>query len=348
MPSVQVKNVNSQHHDGASLSPGRTSMTMPRPIMSTGRYAALSGLAAATAFYLLWVILNVEGEESPWVASGVAAGMTILACIVAREIKVRRHDHVARQHKLPDPARYQTKKRLGYTATLTAATTAIRRLERRLREIERRGATPVEHLEACRLCEQYLKSAEETLPTLGMGTEVRAAVRAGQERVGVLRKRHLLLWARKESQSLTMQAQQRTRPEDKIELAQNALAVIDEALQAYPSESELHESGLAVREYIASVTLARWVTLAERAEFKNQIIEAADYYRDALFDLSRADISDATRDEAATRLLAKLQMLQAYLATSDDTAANENTSSAGLLTADVVKKPDLLDETCPS
>lgn len=323
-------------------------MMTPRPIMSTGRYTALSGLAAATSFYVLWWMLNVEGEESPWVASGVASGMTILACIVWREIKVRRQDQLARLHKLPNANRYQTKKRLGYTATLTAATTAIRRLERRLREIERRGATPSEHLEACRLCEQYLKSAEETLPTLGMGTEVRAAVRAGQERVGVLRKRHLLLWARKESQSLTMQAQQHTRPEDKIELAQNALAVIDEALQAYPNERELRDSGLAVREYIASVTLARWVTLAERAEFKNQITEAVDYYRDALFDLSRADISDATREEAANRLLGKLQMLQAYLATSNDTAANESTSGARLLTADVVKNPDLLDETYSS
>ncbi len=325
---------------------------MPRPIMSTGRYAALSGLAAATAFYVLWWVLSVEGDESPWVASGVAAGMTILACVVAREIKMRRHDHLARLHQLPNTTRYQAKKRLGYTATLTAATTAIRRLERRLREIERRGATPVEHLEACQLCEQYLKSAEETLPTLGVGTEVRAAVRAGQERVSVLRKRHLLLWARKESQSLTMLAQQRTRPEDKIEMAQNALAVIDEALQAYPNETELYESGLAVREYIASVTLARWVTLAERAEFKNQIAEAADYYRDALFDLSRADISEATREEAADRLFGKLQMLRAYLATNDDTAANENTDgntdNAGLLTTDVVKKPDLFDETCPS
>ncbi len=330
MPVADIKNTVHQQRvstaERASLLAQNTMHIAPRPVMPISRYVLLSGAASLASFQALWWLLTISGDEAPWLASCVAAGMTILACIVAREIRVRHYGSraaLAYRHETLHPnSNYQSKKRLGYTATLTAATTAIRRLERRLREIERNGVSAEAHFEAYRLCQQYLMSAEETLPTLGVGTEVRAAVRAGQERVQLLKKRHLLLWARKESQAMILQAQQRVRFEDKIETAQTAAAAIDEALKAYPNEAELHESARAVREYIASVNVARWVSLAERAVFKGNIAEAADFYRDALFDLSRANISEEVREEAAERLLNQLRLLQAHLATNDNAPPN--------------------------
>lgn len=286
-----------------------------RRAMSNGRYIFLSGAISVLTFQGLWWMLGEYGDESPWVASSVGAGVALLACIVAREIRLRsgarkiaRARHAHRSSSRFDS--YQSKQRLGYTATLAAATTAIRRLERRLREIERGAATAADHLEASRLCEQYLSSAEDTLPTLGVGTEVRAAVRSGQERVRVLHKRHLLLWACKESRAILAAAQTRLRDEDKIETANAALAVIDKALEVYPDERDLKDSAQAVREFIASVGVAHWVKLAERAEFKGNREEAENHYRDALFDLSRADIGDEVREEVTRHVNCKLQLLQ--------------------------------------
>lgn len=298
---------NDEQHKSAPPPP----LLKSRAVMSSARYLVLSGIGSLLTFQAVWWAVSVySADEAPWIAASVATGVALMGCMVGREIRVRTVYKRGRGFNLNASTRnYQSKKRLGYTATLAAATSALRKLERRLREIERNATTPHEHLEAYRLCEQYLSSAEETLPTLGLGTEVRAAVRAGQERVGKLKYRHLLLWARKESQAKLALAQQCVRPEDQIEIAQQALTAIKEALKVYPQDRELEDSAQAMREYIARAALARWIGLAERAEFKQQFAEASDFYRNALFDLSRADISEDVRAQAAELIRKRLQKL---------------------------------------
>ena len=103
---------------------------------------------------------------------------------------------------------------------------------------------------------------------------------------------------------------------DKIETAQRALEVIDSALKLYPEESELLESERAVREFISSVKVSHWVELAERAAFKGYYARAIDRYRDALFYLSREEIKEERRAEAAARIGREIEMLRARLKTS--------------------------------
>ncbi len=104
-----------------------------------------------------------------------------------------------------------------------------------------------------------------------------------------LQKHHLLTWARDSSRSLTYEAQQRARTSERIEAANRALHCLESALKYYPRRTDLHESSVAIREFIASVKVAHWVELAERSAFKGHYRRAIERYKDALFYLSRED-----------------------------------------------------------
>jgi len=106
--------------------------------------------------------------------------------------------------------------------------------------------------------ELAFRSTEEGLRNGSYSTEKVIAVRSGQERVRGLRRHHLLTWARNQSQALTREAQNRVRTSDKIETANKALDCIDQALTAFPGETELKESRTAIEEFIVSVKVAHW------------------------------------------------------------------------------------------
>jgi len=204
---------------------------------------------------------------------------------------------------------------------------ALRTLQQRLAELDGAHAAPEAHLEAFRLCEQYLAGADESLRT-APAAEMRAALRTGQERVRALRRKHLLTWARGESTRLTHEAQRRVRAADRIETAQRALEVLGEALRLYPGERDLRDSAAAVRDFVASVKVGQWVEMAERAAFRGRYARAISRYRDALFYLSRAEMSDEARAEAAARIQREIEMLRARLDTDGADAPPADPRSA--------------------
>jgi AraC-like DNA-binding protein len=186
--------------------------------------------------------------------------------------------------------------------------------------------------------------------TAGSAADIRAALRAGQERVRALQRKHLLAWARGETTRLTHEAQRRVRLSDRIETAQQALEVLDEALRAYPGEPELLQSSVAVRNFIASVKVGQWVEMAERAAFRGRYSRAIARYRDALFYLSRAEMGDEARHEAAARIQREIEMLRARLDTDDaDDAELADPRSAprvrGRRKREFPAEPHLADET---
>ncbi len=209
---------------------------------------------------------------------------------------------------------------------------AYRELQKQSAEAEAAGSIPNLHLEAYHSCKDYLASTEDALRTRGINSQSLAALRAGQERVRVMQKHHLLTWASGSSRALTFEAQRRVTISEKIEMAMRALDVIDSALKVYPDAEELQESMTAIREYISSVKVAHWVELAERAAFKGQYRRAIDRYRDALFYLSRESMSESTRNEGAERITREIDLLRARLKTrkSDkDNRVNSNTNTNG-------------------
>jgi tetratricopeptide (TPR) repeat protein len=198
----------------------------------------------------------------------------------------------------------------------------LRALERYLLELDTRHSTPMQHLEAYYSCEQYLAQIGETLSRTTIEVDVRAALRAGTERIRSLQKRHLLAWARKESQRITASAQRHASAFEQIKTAERALEVLNEALQIYPDEPKLQASAEAVREFAASVHIKRWVELAEREAFKGHYAKAIDHYRNALFDLTRADIGEDARREVAEKITREVQLLYAHRAATGATEEN--------------------------
>lgn len=276
---------------------------------------AAAGAAAAALFFVLWWMLHNSGDEAPWVPAGLAASVVMLVAAAAREVVMRRAwtRYILEQGN-HDQTVKGARKRGGSSSSASndSRSAALRALSKQCAEADAAGSLPEAHLEAYHACKEFLAGADESLRT-ATSAERRVALRAGQEHARSLQKHHLLMWARNSSRALTHEAQRRVSVSDKIETAMRALDVIDAARKVYPNEPELQESELAVREFVASVKVGRWVELAERAAFKEQYERAIERYRDALFYLSRETMKDEVRVETAERIGREIELLRARI-----------------------------------
>ncbi|MBC7911407.1 MAG: hypothetical protein H7Y30_12950 [Pyrinomonadaceae bacterium] len=314
-------------------SSGSTPRRPPRHRMpSTPGYIATAGATAAALFFGVWWMLHTSGDEAPWVPAGLAASVIMLVALAAREVIMRRAwtryilEQDRRGFPVSDATRTKGHQQSGSSGSSSPQSAALRELQKRSAEADAAGALPNMHLEAYHSCREYLASTEEAVRARSINTQSLAALRAGQERVRALQKHHLLTWASGSSRALTFEAQRRVTVSDKIEMALRALDVIDSALKIYPDEAELHQSSTAIREYIASVKVAHWVELAERAAFKGQYRRAIDRYRDALFYLSREGMAESTRLQTAERITREIEMLRARLKMRGDAVKDERDS----------------------
>jgi hypothetical protein len=301
-----------------NVSSSASQRTQRARMPSSSGYMLASGATAAALFFILWWMLNSSGDESPWVPAGLAASVVMLVAIAAREVVMRRAwsryilEHDRREQSASEGQQRSSSRR---NQSIDSYSMRLRAIQQQSAEANAPGSLPEAHLETYLSCQEYLEGADDRLRNGTVSNESRVALRAGQERARILAKHHLLNWARGASRSLTHEAQQRVRLSDKVETAMRALDVIESALKLYPEEAELHESELAVREFIASVKVSHWVELAERAAFKGHYARAIDRYRDALFYLSRGNMKEETRAESAQRIGREIEMLRARLKT---------------------------------
>ena len=309
----------------------------PRPrVPSAAGYLTAAALVALGVFLSIWWLLVSAGDGAPWLPAGLAASVVMLVAFAAREVVMRRawarytrelewHMGAGEAVKLPGAAAVRQGgdgRRPARKPSLHRTATSLRALQQHLAKAEELGAqAPEAHLEAYRLCEQYLASAEAAMSAPGVAADRRVALRAGQERVRGLQKHHLLAWTRGEAQRLTREAQKRVSVSDRIETAMRAVDAIDEALKLYPGEPELKESAAAVRNYIASVKVAHWVEMAERAAFRGRYKRAVARYGDALFYLARAEMGEEARAEASQRITQEIDLLRARMAAEGEVVA---------------------------
>ncbi|MBA3355962.1 MAG: hypothetical protein H0U18_08500 [Pyrinomonadaceae bacterium] len=282
---------------------------------STG-YMIAAGAAAIALFFALWWMLVVGGDEAPWVPAGLAASVVLLVALSAREVVMRRAwTRYLLENSVPEGGtRVSSDKRNSskktYSTSLHVA--ALATIQKQSAAAETASA-PDSHLDVFHLCQNYLESTEEAFRATNLPPQKRNALRAGQERVRTLGKHHLLTWARDSSRTLTHEAQKRVRVSDKIETANRAVECLDSALKIFPEEHELNESKLAIREFIASVRVAHWVELAERAAFKGHYRRAIDRYKDALFYLERESLKEDVRIAGEERIGREIEALRLRL-----------------------------------
>jgi hypothetical protein len=277
----------------------------------------IAAVAAAIAlFFALWWMLVVGGDEAPWVPAGLAASVVLLVALSAREVVMRRAwTRYLLENGVPDTnARasgdhpHSSKK--SYATSVHAA--ALAAIQQQSAEAEATSSVDG-HLQVFHLCQNYLESTEQALRSNELSAEKRNALRTGQDQVRGLEKHHLLTWARDSSRVLTREAQKRVRVSDKIETANRAVECLDTALTVFPQEHELYESRVALLEFIASVRVAHWVELAERAAFKGHYRRAIDRYKDALFYLERETINEDIRTAGGERISREIELLRVRL-----------------------------------
>ncbi|HVQ39584.1 MAG TPA: hypothetical protein VMS31_18745, partial [Pyrinomonadaceae bacterium] len=278
----------------------------------------LGALVAAVALFLaLWWMLISGGDEAPWIPAGLAASVVLLVVLSAREVVMRRAwtryllEHGER-HTRSSSSRKGSSGKTHSTSMLSAA---WRRIQTQSEEADS-AANPESHFDVFQLCQDYLSTTDETLRSNSLPAEKRIAIRAGQDRIRAIQKHHLLTWARDSSRSLTYEAQQRARTSDKIEAANRALHCLESAQKFYPDEAELHDSSVAIREFIASVKVAHWVELAERSAFKGHYLRAIERYKDALFYLDRETVKEEVRIAGAQRIGREIELLQSRLSSA--------------------------------
>jgi tetratricopeptide (TPR) repeat protein len=259
------------------------------------------------------------GDEAPWLPAGLAASVVLLVALSAREVVMRRawtryllENGINTRFESHRSGQPQKK---SYSSSLLSA--ALRAIQKQSLEADAPGATPESHLEVFHLCQEYLTTTDEALRT-NLASEKTIALRSGQERVRAIQKHHMLTWARDTTRLLTREAQQKARVTDKIETANRALECLESALKAYPEEPELNESRLAIREYIASVKVAHWVELAERAAFKGHYKRAINRYMDALFYLNRETMKEEVRAAGAEKIQREIDALRTMVESSND------------------------------
>ena len=290
---------------------------------SSAGYLTVAIILAAVMFFGLWWMLVRGGDEAPWLPAGLAASVVLLVALSAREVVMRRawtryllDQGISQKRPNRSDSSSSRSHKKGFSASLHSA--ALRTIQKQSTAAEQPGSTPDAHLDVAHLCHDYLSATDEAMRSGRLGTEKGIAIRAGQERVRALHKHHLLTWARGHSRALTHEAQQRARTSDKIETANKALECIDSALRVYPNEAELHESKVAIGEFIASVKVAHWVELAERSAFKGHYRRAIDRYRDALFYLNQDVVKAEVRAAGTEKIERQIAELESRLRPIDD------------------------------
>lgn len=271
---------------------------------------------SAAVFFLVWGLLLAGGDQAPWIPAGLAAAVVLLVTLSAREVVMRRAwTRYLLEHGVPQQTSRAKRSKAGasrntYSTSLHSA--ALAAIQKRSSAVDSSSSAEA-HFEIFKLCQNYLDSAAEALRSNSLSTEKRHALKSGQERARALERHHLLTWARDSSRSLTHEAQRRARMYDKIETAHRAIDCLDFALKIFPDEQGLNESKLAIKEFIASVKVAHWVELAERAAFKGHYRRAINRYKDALFYLDRESVKEDVRRTGSEKIELEIELLQARL-----------------------------------
>lgn len=276
-------------------------------------------MAAAVSiafFFLVWGIMRDEGDETPWVTSGVGASIILGGAVVLRELILRRarNKYLTTERRVAanfSEARAQLGDRRGSAKLTLEKNAAI------LKEIKQKSDAAkvlnkfsAGHREVFELCGEYLARNESELTTVGAGSPRLAALLKARKTAAGFHRYHLLQWAEIEARSLTNEAKGLADVNERLRAATDALGVIDFALQNYPADEDLLQSRVVLTEMSVSIRVTDLIERAERAAFKNDYPEALSLYRDALFYLGRDNLDTADRRAAAQHIEAEMQRLR--------------------------------------
>jgi len=279
-------------------------------------YYVLSVAVSAAVFFLIWDVLNTGREETPWVTAGISASVLLGGAVLLREVILRRaRNRLIRQQRIIDSRVEGAGVRVGdfrepSKLTLEQNAAILREIKQKSDAAKILNKFSAAHREVFELCGEYMARNESELRTVGAGSPRLAPLLRGRTVIAEYHHYHVLRWAEIEARSLTGEAKSRSRTNERVDAGQNALTVIESALEFYPSEPSLIESRELVVDLIASIRVADWVERAERAAFKGNYSRSITLYKEALFYLGRENVGGHDRERAAFRINAAIEQIR--------------------------------------
>ncbi len=286
--------------------------------LPASNYYVLAVAISTAFFFLVWGILHDGGEELPWITAGISASILLCGAVILREIVLRRaRNRYLRQQRMLENMMYRggverhgRDPRNSSKLTLEGNAAILNEIQLKSEAARVLNRVSAGHQEVFELCSEYILRNDDELKTVGAGSPRLAPLLKGRSAAAEYHKYHLLKWAEMESRNLTNEARSLSNPAEKVEAAQNALSVIESALDSYPAEPALLQSQELLRDLIVSIKLAPLVEKAERAVFEGDYAGGKSLYRDALFYLGRDNIESESRRQAADRINGQIERIR--------------------------------------
>ncbi len=296
---------------------GYKAVRQNRPFwLPASNYYVLTTAVTAAVFFLLWAVLNDEGDEMPWVGAGIGASVILGGAVFLREFVLRnaRERYVTAQRRLDHNIAVLPALNPGIQnpnkLTLEKNAAIIKQIKQKSEAARILNKFANGHLEVFEVCNEYLLLSRNELKTVAVGSPRLAALRRGREVVKELHRFHLLEWAEIESRAHSRDAKNNVTINERLEASQKALDVIHTALQFYPNESNLKHSETALTEFIGTIKISHWIEQAERSVFKGHYKRAVEHYQDALFYLGRENAESAEHQMIKEKITAEIEKIR--------------------------------------
>lgn len=270
---------------------------MRRPFwLPASNYYVLALAIALAFFFVVWGVLDdIDGMRAPWQTAGVSASILLVGTVVLREMILRRTRAYLRQ---PPTIRAQDRHKL----TIERASTILAEIRRKSEAANVLDKIASGHREVYEMCAVFLQRIDSELATVQAGSPRLAALLKSRNQASEFHRSHMLRWAEIEARTLSNHSRTKPEPSERMRAAREAVAVVEEALVAYPAEEALMESRDILSELAASIKVANTVEEAERAALRGDISGARGLYQDALTYLAHENAYVPERDRAVSRI----------------------------------------------
>jgi hypothetical protein len=284
--------------------------------LPASNYYVLASAVSLAFFFAGWGVMQDEYEETPWIPSGIGASVILGGAVILREVILRKarerytriEPGLAQKFSGVHP-QFRNRQR-NSKLTLEQNATILGEIKQKSNAAKVLGKYSAGHREVFELCGEYIDRIENELKTVNASSPRFSSLLKGRKSASEFHRYHLLQWAEIEAKTLTTEANSQGNISDRINAANNAVGVLEFALESYPAEQTLLDSRDVLREMSVSIKVGDWIEQAERAAFKGDFRDAIGLYRDALFYLGRDNIYTEDRQQAATLINAEIDRLR--------------------------------------
>lgn len=290
----------------------------PRPFwLPASNYYVMAAAVTIGIFFLVWGILEDGGDEKPFIQAGIGSSIALALAVALREVILRnaRDRYLSAQRRMDRTMRALPTRRIignidDSKLTLERNAAILRTIGKKSEAAKVLEKFSEGHREVFELCEKYLSAVERELPNVGVGSPRLSALRKGSKIVGEYHHYHLLQMTEIDAKNLAQKSKSHAKVSDKLNTAEQALCVVEFALNYYPHDASLKDSQKALSDLVSSIKVSNLIDRAERARSKGNYDRAVSLYNDALSELGRSQFLSDEQKAAAGKIEAELEAIK--------------------------------------